>query len=221
MSKYYRNYSEYLGSQRCCDLRGAGPMGVTGPTGPAAIGPAGTGYTGSTGYTGPTGRGCRGETGPSGPTGPGISFAGLAVDTGINGVWYDPSANALKYSLAKNFIIEHPVDINKYLVHACLEGPEAGVYYRGVGQITDNNSTTIELPYYVEKLATNFTIQITPIYNGKIVILNASEVENNKFNVYGENCKFYWNLTGKRFDINVEPEKNSVCVKGDGPYLYI
>jgi hypothetical protein len=52
MSKYYRDYNQYLGSQRCCDLRGQGPIGPQGPAGPAAIGPVGsTGPTGSTGVS--------------------------------------------------------------------------------------------------------------------------------------------------------------------------
>jgi hypothetical protein len=48
MSRYYLTYNEYLGSQRCCDLRGQGPPGVQGPAGPASIGPVG-----NTGPTGP------------------------------------------------------------------------------------------------------------------------------------------------------------------------
>jgi hypothetical protein len=228
MSRNYANYPQYLGAQKCCDLRTQGPAGPVGPTGAAGIGQRG--YTGPTGegYTGPTGRGCRGPTGPSGgptgdtgPTGPGIPFGGLDVDPGTNGVWYDLSTQTLKYSVAKNFIIEHPIDKNRHLIHACLEGPEAGVYYRGIGEILDNHSTTITIPYYVDSLATDLTVQITPIYNGKLNVLNSSEVSNNKFIVYGENCKFYWNVYGKRFDINVEPLKTEVEVKGNGPYLYI
>ena len=107
------------------------------------------------------------------------------------------------------------------MVHACLEGPEAGVYYRGIGEILDNNSTTIELPNYVSAFANEFTIQITPIYNGKINVLNTSEIVDNKFNVYGENCRFYWQVTGKRLEIITEPFKTDVEVKGNGPYLYI
>jgi hypothetical protein len=169
MSKYYANYPQYLGAQKCCDLRTQGPIGPQGPAGPAGVG----------------------ERGMTGPTG------------------------------AKSFIINHPVDQDRYLVHACLEGPEAGVYYRGLGEITNNQSTIIELPYYVDKFATDFTIQITPIYNGKINILNAGELLSNTFTVYGENCKFYWFLYGKRLDINTEPLKSEVDVKGNGPYLYI
>ncbi len=193
MSSYYPNYSQYLGAQRCCDSRGPGPVGPQGPTGPASIGQRGV--TGAVGATGPTGRGCAGPTGPAGgPTGP----------TG-----------------SKSFIINHPTDENKYLVHVCLEGPEAGVYYRGKGEITNNESVEVVLPHYVEKLAYDFTVQVTPIYGNKMVTLNASEVENNMFKVHGENAKFHWVVYGSRHEVNVEPDKADVNVKGDGPYLYI
>ena len=115
----------------------------------------------------------------------------------------------------------HPTNVNKYLIHVCLEGPEAGVYYRGKSEIINNKYVEIELPDYVEKLAYDFTVQITPIYSGKIVTLNSGEVENNKFRVYGENSRFHWIVYGKRFDIEVEPNKSDVNVKGDGPYLYL
>jgi hypothetical protein len=200
MSRYYSNYPQYLGSQKCCDIKSQGPMGPQGPPGPSSIGQRG--YTGPAGisYTGPTGRGCIGPTGYPGPQGP-IGYTG---PTG-----------------AKSFIIDHPIQKNKYLVHACLEGPEAGVYYRGTGEIADNFSTTIELPYYVEKLANEFTINITPIYDGKLRLLNSSEVLNNKFTVYGENCRFHWIVYGKRVNIDVELFKEETTVKGEGPYLYI
>jgi hypothetical protein len=41
MSGYSRSYSEYLGKNRCCDTRGAGPLGPVGPAGPAGVGPVG------------------------------------------------------------------------------------------------------------------------------------------------------------------------------------
>jgi hypothetical protein len=67
----------------------------------------------------------------------------------------------------KTFIIDHPDDDSKYLVHACLEGPEVGVYYRGKGEITNNEFVEISLPDYVTNLATDFTVQISPIHNSK------------------------------------------------------
>jgi hypothetical protein len=163
----------------------------------------------------------------------------IRAGAGTNGsLKYNISTFEVTYDAAKTFVIDHPKDENKYLVHACLEGPESGVYYRGQGEITNSQSVTIHLPDYVEALAKDFTIQLTPIWplrrphassekrkEGVIwensFPLAASEVENNSFNVYGENCKFYWLVQGKRADIEVEPLKQSVNVKGTGPYRWI
>ena len=97
------------------------------------------------------------------------------------------------------------------------------MYYRGIGEITNNEYIAIELPSYVESLAYNFTINITPIYNGELNILplQSSIIENNKFSVYGANTRFYWIVYGTRCNIIVEPTKNSVDVKGSGPYKWI
>ena len=123
----------------------------------------------------------------------------------------------------KSFIIDHPKEKEKYLVHGCLEGPEAGVYYRGKGEIKDK-SVDIHLPYYVRDFAHELSIQITPIYDG--IILNkealcVSEVVDNQFTVYGPKGKFYWIVYGRRSEIEVEPMKKDVIVKGDGPYKYL
>ena len=107
-------------------------------------------------------------------------------------------------------------------MHACLEGPESGVYYRGTGEIINNCYATINLPNYVDALARDFSIQITPIYDGKQVkTYNVSEVLGCSFSVYGENGKFYWMVHGKRADIEVEPLKSETELKGTGPYLWI
>jgi hypothetical protein len=128
-------------------------------------------------------------------------------------------------SVSKTFVIDHPTNKEKYLVHACLEGPEAGVYYRGEGEIKDNNSTTITLPNYVSQLAYNFTIQITPIYNGNLNSSNSnykvSRIVDNKFTVHGENGEFYWIVYGTRNEIITEPNKTDAKVNGSGPYLWI
>ena len=84
MSNFVRNYSEYLGQRRCCDLRGPGPVGPEGPEGPQGpIGPYG--YTGAKGSTGATGQGCRGPTGPAGgPT----QWANVSTSGGTGGIQY-------------------------------------------------------------------------------------------------------------------------------------
>jgi hypothetical protein len=166
---------------------------------------------GPVGHIGPVGPGGSGPTGPTGHTGP-IGIAGYTGssrkgDTGPTG----PS---------KEFVIDHPDNINKYLVHACIEGPESGVFYRGKGEIINNEHVVIELPGYVNKLASDYTINVSPIYDGKIKIYNFTEIENNSFTVYGENGKFNWLVFGKRSDIEVEPTKNSVYLNGIGPYLW-
>lgn len=100
MSRYYANYGQYLGAQRCCDTRGQGPQGLQGPTGPSAVGQRG--FTGPTGasVTGPTGRSCKGDTGAkgatgdTGPTGPTLwQLNGYTINkptgtTGFTGIGY-------------------------------------------------------------------------------------------------------------------------------------
>ena len=158
---------------------------------------------GPEGSTGAVGEGITGVTGPTGTHGPtGQSKKGDTVPTG------------------KNFIIEHPSDTNKLLIHSCLEGPETGVYYRGHGEITNGSSVTIHLPEYVVSLAYSWTIHVGAVYDGVIRTYNFSEVENNQFEVYGKNGKFHWSVMGKRHDIVVEPLKNDLIVSGDGPYLW-
>jgi hypothetical protein len=60
----------------------------------------------------------------------------------------------------KEFDIPHPTKENHRLSHACIEGPEIGVYYRG--KLID--STTIELPEYWRGLVDpeSITVNLTP-----------------------------------------------------------
>ena len=60
----------------------------------------------------------------------------------------------------KKFDIPHPTKKNHRLSHVCLEGPEAGVYYRG--RLT--NKSVIELPEYWKGLvdAETITVNLTP-----------------------------------------------------------
>ena len=151
--------------------------------------------------------------------------AGIAGSTGA--LQYNITTNEITHNINKTFVIDHPIHSNKYLVHACLEGPESGVYYRGKGEIVNGTSVDVQLPAYVGALCpeADFTVQLTHIYDGTIrtSMLYASEVDpaTNRFRVYGENGRFNWLVHGKRFDIEVEPNKADVNKHGDGPYTYL
>ena len=99
----------------------------------------------------------------------------------------------------KNFEIEHPTKENMMLVHSSLEGPEAGVYYRGRAQ-----SDTITLPDYWTGLvrAGTITVQLTP--NGSfqhlyVVSTSLSEIKIGA--AEGETIDCYYVIYGERADV--------------------
>ena len=141
-------------------------------------------------------------------------------------LFYNSTSGELVYAVAnaanvqaKTFVIDHPTKKNNFLVHACLEGPEAGVYYRGRTYI-EETSVVICLPDYVAQFAYDFTVSITAI--GKPRLCSASEVESDgTFMIFGDPGNYHWVVYGKRHDIVVEPLKDSVSVQGSGPYRWI
>jgi hypothetical protein len=135
-------------------------------------------------------------------------------------IWYSSATSAA----SKTFVIDHPDDTERYLVHGCLEGPEAGVYYRGTAEIhAGADSVVIRLPQYTNKLAREYTIHLTPRYSGSTaaVCYLASDVEEGAFSVYGPPGRFFWHVYGTRATIEVEPLKSAVEIKGHGPYKWI
>ena len=73
-------------------------------------------------------------------------------------------------SNSKLFDIPHPSKEGKRLLHACLEGPEHGVYIRG--RLTDNN--VIELPEYWKGLVDpeTITVHLTQIGSSQDLIID-------------------------------------------------
>jgi hypothetical protein len=150
---------------------------------------------------------------------------------GLFAIPFNNGAPAVKKRVGvKNFTIQHPIHADRYLVHACLEGPTADVFYRGVGRIEyGDDSTDIELPEYFSRVVEkeSYTIHITP--RGKPVgILGADIVGGNILRVcsdriYGIDLEFYWQVIGKRAgtDFESEPRKGDVVVQGFGPYTYL
>jgi hypothetical protein len=100
MSKFSRNYNDYLGASRCCNLKSLGPQGAQGAQGSGGpIGPLGTvGPTGITGAQGLPGSGCKGPTGPAGPavTYNTLQIYGLHSSSTIN---YSTSPNDANISI--------------------------------------------------------------------------------------------------------------------------
>ena len=96
---------------------------------------------------------------------------------------------------SKLFDIKHPSKRNHRLAHASLEGPEIGVYYRGVLK----DSQVIDLPDYWKDLvdSNTITVHLTPIGNyqylhytlaeNKIVVRNfGNTLIHCSYIVYGE-----------------------------------
>ena len=130
-------------------------------------------------------------------------------------------SSATTSNFSKTFIIPHPLDDDRYLVHGCLEGPEVGVYYRGKSSITtDTDHVTVQLPHYVDAIATDFDVFVTPL--GKVFNpLSVDNISAKSFDVYGKPGKFSWYAIGKRRDVEVEPLKSECILRGDGPYTYL
>jgi hypothetical protein len=135
-------------------------------------------------------------------------------------------------SHVKTFIIDHPIDRDRYLIHTTLEGPENAVFYRGSSHL-EAGVAEIALPSYFEA-ATRLdgrTVQLTPRFHGDrepVSMLAASAVENGRFRVRavdGRNAEqaFDWEVKAVRADVQplwVEPQRTQIEVHGDGPYKY-
>jgi hypothetical protein len=115
----------------------------------------------------------------------------------------------LEVTGVKNFIIKHPVKPNMHLVHSCLEGPEAAVYYRGESHL-ENGKAIITLPDYFEALTMDNKTTILLTAKGRTpYLLSASDIIDGEFMVYGTKSdgEFYWEVKAVRNDIGrIEPE---------------
>ena len=108
-------------------------------------------------------------------------------------------------SKPKPFDLVHPSKKGWRLRHACIEGPEVAVYYRG----RLKNSNTIELPYYWKDLVAeeSITVQLQPIGSKQDIIVK--EFDNIKIvlqhiggNVSGADIDCFYHVYGERKDIN-------------------
>ncbi|MFG3684873.1 hypothetical protein [Micromonospora sp. NPDC047740] len=142
----------------------------------------------------------------------GAIYLGLSESSG-----YTISLNAgngIIKGKSKQFAIDHPLDPpdateRRQLIHAALEGPENGVYYRGEGRLTDG-AATVELPAYFEALtrAEGRTVHLTPVFEDDEPVspLAAGRVRGGRFRVRTVDGSpathaFYWEVKAVRADL--------------------
>jgi hypothetical protein len=148
MSRYYGNYNQYLGAQRCCNLNSQGSVGPIGPQGPSSIGPIGNTGPQGISYTGPTGRGCRGPTGPAG------NPSGITGPAGPHGpsYWDASGANAIVYT--GQVYINGELDVSG-------------------GVITTTTPYGVRYNFNPNTISTNSIINITSSYLYQILLCDA------------------------------------------------
>jgi hypothetical protein len=120
----------------------------------------------------------------------GTMSAGNAATAGAGGLSTTGGCTATVgffTSGTKAFVIPHPLDDTKELMHACLEGPENGVFYRGEA-VTKNGVAEVVLPDYFEALTfdDDRSVLLTQIYadgSDELTMLAASRVIDGKFNI--------------------------------------
>ena len=85
---------------------------------------------------------------------------------------------------AKFFVEPHPTDPTKEIRYVCLEGPEAGTYFRGTGRIV-GGSAVIPVPedFRIVTSDTGLTVQVTP--NGDLAVLACVSKDLNRIVVKG------------------------------------
>jgi hypothetical protein len=132
----------------------------------------------------------------------------------------------------KNFVIDHPLDPARYLVHATLEGPEGAVYYRGSARLA-NGRAEVELPRYFEALTRRAgrTVQLTNVDGFDALAVETREgerIRDGRFVVVSRDPAsaqaFDWEVKAVRADappLEAEPRRDSTVVGGFGPYTFI
>jgi hypothetical protein len=143
----------------------------------------------------------------------------------------------------KTFVIDHPLDDparpRRVLVHACVEGPEAAVFYRGRAEIRDGIAW-VDLPPYFDALTVpgSATVQVTVQVPDKpelpakpehevIPRAAASAPREGRFRIMSDGpdgTQVVWVVHATRADVPalvVEPLRDEVTVRGDGPYTWI
>jgi hypothetical protein len=159
---------------------------------------------GAYGYS-PTGTGVEGYS----TSGTGV-YGGSSSGTGVYGESSSSYAGYFKGNArvtgnltvngTKNFVTADPSDPTKEIYYAAMEGPEAGTYLRGSGELVDGK-VTIELPQHFADVTSEkgLTVQLTPV--GKWLQLYVIEKSTTKIVVgeaAGQSGSFDYVINGVR-----------------------
>ena len=119
----------------------------------------------------------------------------VTKDLTVSGTTYASVQGTINVQGWKGFDIKHPTKENHRLRYVCLEGPEGGVYHRGILK----DSEFIELPDYWKDLVDTktITVHLTPIgtyqylhytvAKSRIIVKNHSNLPTHcSYIVYGE-----------------------------------
>jgi hypothetical protein len=164
--------------------------------------------------------------------------------------WWNGSVvqfvNATSNTVMKNFVIDHPTDSDRHLVHGCTESPHGGVEYWGEA-VLKNGRATVTLPAYFEALTReeDRVVQVSivlpdddmsdegddeapeaPEYT-LLAPVAASRPRDGRFRIacgMPDGTRVSWLVKAVRGDVpvlDVEPLKSDVEVGGIGPYTFI
>jgi len=100
-------------------------------------------------------------------------------------------------AISKSFDIVHPTKENMRLRYGSLEGPENGVYIRGITE-----SSVIELPEYWTGLVHEDSITVSLTSVGSSQNIYVEKIENNKIYIGGNLEKAFFTVYGERKDID-------------------
>ena len=129
----------------------------------------------------------------------------------------------------KTFVIPHPQDKQRYLVHTALEGPENGVRYRGQVSLKKGKALIL-LPDYIPEITDpgTATLHLHAAHTGealRVVYKKGKWLRHGRISIESENKdseeEVSWTLQLTRTDIvplQVTPPKNLVNIEGIGPY---
>lgn len=146
-------------------------------------------------------------------------------------VWMDGGCYwTFNQGSGKTFVIDHPTDIDKNLVHACLEGPEVAVFHRGATRLNATGRAQVQMPAYFTALVRQSTVQVfvTPVLvdeDDAFGPVAATRFSQGGFVIRGSAGQWVsWLIIATRRDVKaleVEPNRNAIRVRGQGPYRWV